>query len=109
ELFEVLHRVYGINVPSRPEPHPLGNHRGNRHEARSVTKFDSEGESRKAGHRVFDCPSCARRLKALRFAPTARGAHARPSGLDATARSSWEGNYAMASEVTAADEVQIGH
>jgi hypothetical protein len=72
--------------------------------------FDMEREIGKAGHRAFDSPSCARRLKARRFAPTARrGAHARPSGLDAPARSSWEGNYAMAGSVTAADDVQIGH
>jgi hypothetical protein len=70
---------------------------------------DIEREIGKAGHRTFDSPICARRLKALRFALTARGAHARPSGLDAPARSSWEGNYAMAGSVTAADDVQIGH
>jgi hypothetical protein len=52
-----------------------------------------------AGHRALDSPSCARRLKALRLAPTARGAHARPSGLDAPARSSSVGNYAMAGGV----------
>jgi hypothetical protein len=42
--------------------------------APGAVHIGQSAQSQRAGHRALDSPSCARRLKALLFAPTARGA-----------------------------------